>query len=62
MSKLIEWIEKNTRPQLTLSELAQQMQVSLSTVSLWREGKRKPGRRVLKRLSELTGIKVEDLL
>jgi transcriptional regulator with XRE-family HTH domain len=62
MSKLIAWIEEKTRPAMTLNELAKKLEVSQSLVTLWRQGKRKPGIKQLKKIAKLTGIKVDDLL
>ena len=62
MSKLIRWMQENTLPRYQLDELAQKLQVSPSLLTYWRQGKRKPGARQLKKLSQLTGIKIEDLL
>jgi transcriptional regulator with XRE-family HTH domain len=62
MSKLIRWMEENTRPRYQLDELAGKLGVSQSLLTLWRQGKRKPGRPQLVKLSKLTGIKIEDLL
>jgi transcriptional regulator with XRE-family HTH domain len=62
MSKLIDWLEQKTRPPMELKDIAQALKVDQSLVSLWRAGKRKPGKRQLKNLSRLTGIKIEDLL
>src|SRR6266704_3237423 len=62
MSKLIQWLNENTLPVTTLKDIAGQLKVDPSLVSLWRQGKRKPGKRQLKNLSRLIGIKIEDLL
>jgi transcriptional regulator with XRE-family HTH domain len=55
-------MQENTLPRYQLDELAQKLQVSPSLLTYWRQGKRKPGARQLKKLSQLTGIKIEDLL
>lgn len=62
MSKLIQWLEENTVPQTTLKAIAKELQVNQSLVSLWRHGRRKPGKRQLQKLSKLTGIRIEELL
>lgn len=62
MKKLAVYLKKVTTPAMTATEIAQKMGVSSSTVSLWMSGKRRPGLDRLKQLSELTGIKIEDLL
>jgi len=62
MSKLIDWLEQQTRPPMELIEIARALKDDRSLVSLWRMGKRKPGKQQLKNLSRLTGIKIEDLL
>jgi DNA-binding transcriptional regulator YiaG len=62
MDKLIKWLNENTIPKRTSADIAAELGVSVSTVTLWRQGKRKPSRPQVKKLSRLTGIKVEDLL
>jgi transcriptional regulator with XRE-family HTH domain len=62
MSKLMQWLDENTRPNYTLDGIAEKLKVSQSIVTLWRQGKRKPGRAQLRKLSQLTGLRVEDLL
>jgi transcriptional regulator with XRE-family HTH domain len=62
MTKLMQWLDENTQPNMTLAELAQKLKVSQSIVTLWRQGKRKPGRAQLRKLSALTGLRVEELL
>ena len=62
MSKLIRWMEQNTLPRYELNEFARKLGVSASLVTYWRQGKRKPGARQLKKLAALTGLKIEDLL
>lgn len=62
MSKLIQWLEENTIPQTTLKAIAKELQVDQSLLSLWRHGRRKPGKRQLRKLSKLTGIRIEELL
>jgi len=58
----MQFLEENTKPRYEAKTLAQRIGVSPSLVSLWRIGARKPSSRNLKRLSEVTGIAVEDLL
>jgi transcriptional regulator with XRE-family HTH domain len=62
MKKLAAYLKKVTTPAMTPAEIAHKMGVSQSTVSLWMSGKRRPGLGKLKQLSQLTGIKIEDLL
>lgn len=65
MSKLIEWLEQNTRPApptFTVKELAAKLDVDQSLITLWRQGLRKPGKRKLVKVSKLTGIEIKDLL
>lgn len=62
MKKLVSFLEKVTRPRITQRQIAEQMGVDPSLVSHWMAGRRKPGRDKIKQLSELTGIKAEDLL
>jgi transcriptional regulator with XRE-family HTH domain len=62
VSKLIQWLDTNTRPNMTLYVLAKKLKVSQSTLTLWRQGKRKPNSGQLRKISQVTGLKIEDLL
>lgn len=62
MKKLSAYIERVTSPKMMQKEIAEKMGVDPSLVSHWMAGRRKPGRDKLKQLSQLTGIKIEDLL
>jgi transcriptional regulator with XRE-family HTH domain len=62
MKKLQQFLERTTTPKMTQLEVAEKLGVSPSLVSLWMSGKRMPGRSKIKKLAELTGIKVEEFL
>jgi len=59
MKKLKRWM---TKYKMTQAALAREMDISPSLVCHWLRGSRMPGRNMLKQLSEVTGIKIEDLL
>jgi len=59
MKKLKKWL---TKCRMSQADLAREMAVHPSLVNHWLSGKRMPGRNKLKDLSEITGIKIEDLL
>ena len=62
MTKLMKYLEEHTLPKITAQELAVKLGVDGSLITLWRQGKRKPGKSKLKTLSKVTGIPIEDLL
>ena len=62
MSKLMHWLDEQTRPKMSAKDIADRVKVHQSLVTMWRSGLRKPGKGKLRELSKLTGIKVEDLL
>jgi transcriptional regulator with XRE-family HTH domain len=62
MSKLMQFLEENTKPKISALKLAQKLKVHPSLITLWRLGQRKPGKGKIKQLSKVTGIAVEDLL
>jgi hypothetical protein len=62
MTKLMQFLEENTKPKISALKLAQKLKVHPSLITLWRLGQRKPGKSKLKRLSQVTGLPVEDLL
>lgn len=62
MSKLIRYLEEQTKPKITAKQLAAKLGVSQSLLSYWMSGDRKPGAGKLKQISRVTGIKLEDLL
>jgi transcriptional regulator with XRE-family HTH domain len=62
MTRLMKFLEDNTKPKMTAQELAGKVGVHSSLVSLWRTGQRKPGAKQLKALSKVTGIPIAELL
>ena len=60
--KLIAFLKSNRRKNLTHEVIAAKLGCSASLLSMWMSNARKPSRSLLKPLSKLTGIKVEDLL
>jgi transcriptional regulator with XRE-family HTH domain len=59
MVKLKKWM---TRTRKSQAQLARELGVSRSLVCHWMRGDRMPGRGKLKTISQLTGLKIEDLL
>ena len=57
--KLKAYLKRNNLKQ---GEFAKMLGVGESLVSLWISDKRRPGRNRLVQLSQVTGIKIEDLL
>ena len=62
MTKLMQFLEENTKPKISALELAHKLRIHPSLITLWRQGARKPGKSKLKALSRITGIPIEDLL
>ncbi len=62
MTKLMQFLEENTKPKISALELAHKLRIHPSLITLWRQGTRKPGKSKLKALSRITGIPIEDLL
>ena len=59
MLKLKRWMLKYRMSQ---AALARELGIDRTLVNHWLRGRRMPGRARLKDLSEVTGIKIEDLL
>ena len=54
--------EYRKRAGMTQAELAKRLDVDQSAVSLWESGKTRPLRKLHKRLAEILGCTVEELL
>jgi len=59
MNILKSYIEKE---KITQAELAKRLEVSVGLVSLYLGGKRKIGKKVAPKVSELTGVPILDIL
>jgi transcriptional regulator with XRE-family HTH domain len=51
-----------TKNSLTLAQLAEQLGVSLATVSRWETGQREPRGRELAKIVEVTGLSKDEIL
>lgn len=60
---MTNWIRKNRdRLLLTQAELAEQVGVATNTVARWESGDRQPDRRNLRRLSEVFGLPLKQVV
>lgn len=62
MDKLKKYFGVAQKKVRTQADIARELGVHRSLVNHWIMGRRKPSRKLLKPLSRLTGIKIEDLL
>lgn len=62
MTKLMTFLEQNTKPKIRVGDLADKLGVHPTLIIMWRNGTRRPGRSRLRALSKITKIAVNDLL